>query len=332
MRKTLELIEKVVEGYASSEEKERLMIWRLLSDNNELLFQKIYEEHQFSRNIHPEKLAIPDKEKLWHQISKNLSQTVEEDRGANRFFRKSIPFLRLKFTSVAAVLLLGFLLATALFYSPSSETCSLMQTSGSRGITTITLNDGSEVCLNRGSALSYTNKFGRRTRDVRLKGEAYFDIAHDSNKPFTVTVRGIKVKVLGTAFNVKTSLHSDQIEVTLDRGKVSLFETESLEPLAVLSPHEKAILTPSNDNHYNLKVIKVLTDDDNLWRAESVTLEDVSAEELIHKLEKRYGVKIDRINEAPARHYWLTIRSEPLSEVLELINKITPIIYKIDGK
>lgn len=336
MAKAQELIEKVLQGYASSEEKERLMLWRLSSDKNEVLFQMLYNEFHFVNNTELEKMVIPDKDSLWCRILRNTTDSptsLRQDNKIKRFYHKSFPFLHFKLISTfAAVLVIGFLLATLLFYSPLKETKCIMQTDDSRGITAITLNDGSNVWLNRGTVLSYTNNFGHKTRNVHLNGEAYFDIKQDKKKPFTVTVRGIKVKVLGTAFNVKSVSNSGQIEVTLDRGKVSLFENESSRPLVVLSPHEKAILNPSNHNHYNVKVMEVSTNDENLWRAESVILENVTAKELIYKLEKRFGVNINTINQIPTRHFWFTIRSESLSEVLKLINKITPIIYKIDGK
>jgi ferric-dicitrate binding protein FerR (iron transport regulator) len=88
----------------------------------------------------------------------------------------------------------------------------------------ITLSDGSEVLLGPAAKLSYPKVFASNSRQIALKeGEAFFDIAHQEKRPFTVhTTSGIDIKVLGTSFKVKSYQASKQLEVAVVTGKVAV--------------------------------------------------------------------------------------------------------------
>ena len=97
---------------------------------------------------------------------------------------------------------------------------SLVAQKGSR--TRSMLPDGSTVWLNAGSRLHYINDFNGETREVSLEGEAYFDIAKKENQPFIVHTGGIRIRVLGTAFNVKSYPEDRNVETTLFHGRVQV--------------------------------------------------------------------------------------------------------------
>lgn len=106
------------------------------------------------------------------------------------------------------------------------------------------LADGSTVWLNAGSKLYYENDFSGTTREVHLEGEAFFDIVKKPDHPFIVHTSGIDIKVLGTAFNVKSYPEDKTVETTLYRGSVRVFRHEDSEKKAVqLRPNEKLILS-----------------------------------------------------------------------------------------
>jgi ferric-dicitrate binding protein FerR (iron transport regulator) len=88
------------------------------------------------------------------------------------------------------------------------------------------LEDGSRIFLNRNSELRYKKNFGKKERNVILKGEAFFDIAHDASKPFTIDAGNASVKVLGTSFNVITTNQYSEVEVFVKTGKVMLSDPE----------------------------------------------------------------------------------------------------------
>lgn len=104
------------------------------------------------------------------------------------------------------------------------------------------LPDGSKVWLNAGSKLYYENDFRGTTREVRLDGEAFFDIAHITNRPFIVHTSGIDIKVLGTAFNVKSYEDDKNVETTLYRGLVEVIRKDEPGKAIELRPNQRLII------------------------------------------------------------------------------------------
>lgn len=93
-----------------------------------------------------------------------------------------------------------------------------------------TLPDGTKVFLNHNTTLSYTDDFGQDTRTVVLKGEAFFDVKRDENRPFIIQANGTEVKVLGTSFNVRA--YDQKVNVAVTSGKVQ-FSTPKAKTLLV---------------------------------------------------------------------------------------------------
>jgi ferric-dicitrate binding protein FerR (iron transport regulator) len=105
------------------------------------------------------------------------------------------------------------------------------------------LPDGTVVWLNAGSNLKY-KEFTESKREVYLEGEAYFDVVKQPDRPFIVHTSGIDIKVLGTAFNVKSYPEDKNVETTLFKGQVMVFRAEETEANAVeLKPNEKLIVS-----------------------------------------------------------------------------------------
>src|SRR5690606_40982760 len=86
----------------------------------------------------------------------------------------------------------------------------------------IILADGSKVTLYPGSEIRYTSDFNIFTREIHLKGEAYFEVASDKNKPFLVYANSVVTKVLGTSFLVKAKENETDVEVLVDRKSTRL--------------------------------------------------------------------------------------------------------------
>lgn len=93
-----------------------------------------------------------------------------------------------------------------------------------RGEYNLTLSDGTRVFLNSDSKLIYPVAFGDERREVILQGEAYFDVVKDEKRPFVVKTDDLSVRVLGTAFNVKSYPGDLRVEATLVRGSVKILE------------------------------------------------------------------------------------------------------------
>jgi transmembrane sensor len=95
----------------------------------------------------------------------------------------------------------------------------------------ISLPDGSKIYLNRNSELSYRTNYGKHGRDVKLTGEAFFEIAPDISKPFIIDAGKAKVKVVGTSFNVITNNRDSSVEVFVKTGKVEVYDNSRSQTL-----------------------------------------------------------------------------------------------------
>src|SRR6187401_2548064 len=122
---------------------------------------------------------------------------------------------------------------------PAQQTLSSIVTkNGSR--TKIVLPDGSQVWLNAGSNLDYNNsEFNKDLREVTLSGEAYFDVTKNAAKPFIIHTKKMDVKVIGTAFNVRSYSNEKTAEASLIRGSIEVSLKDRKDQKFILKPNEK---------------------------------------------------------------------------------------------
>ncbi|MCF6349374.1 MAG: DUF4974 domain-containing protein [Flavobacteriaceae bacterium] len=193
------------------------------------------------------------------------------------------------------------------------------------GNSNIILPDGSKVVLNADSKLSYPKIFNDSIRNVVLIGEAFFDIEHDSKRPFIVDANEIKIKVLGTTFNVKSYSKDEKIETTLVTGKVELIKDN--ETPVILAPSQKAVFYKTQNK---LKIEKVNSSNVVAWRKGKLVFKNTSMKEVVIDLERKYNVKFT-INSQKLLEYEYTGTFDNLSidEVLKLLIISSPISYTI---
>lgn len=167
----------------------------------------------------------------------------------------------------------------------------------------VKLPDSSIVMLSPGSQLAVHQEFNKKTRDVRLMGEASFDVHHDPARPFLVYSGDIITKVLGTTFIVRTGGPGKPIQVTVQSGKVTVYRQAASE-LTNVSPNRGVILTPNQKATYfpdNEQFVTGITDDPQPIVASvtehvpsaSLVFEDTPIGEVIHRLEIIYGTEIE---------------------------------------
>lgn len=151
----------------------------------------------------------------------------------------------------------------------------------------VTLSDGTQVQLNGNSRIEYPVIFSRKQRNVKLSGEAFFEVTHDEKHPFIVETFASKVEVLGTRFNVYADEASEYFSTALVDGKVKVTTNDETAEQVVLAPDEMVKFV---NNH--LVVTKV--DAENLisWTEGYVNLADTDFESLMRRFENVYGVKI----------------------------------------
>lgn len=149
------------------------------------------------------------------------------------------------------------------------------------------LADGSEVWLNAGSTITYPTSFAGNTRDVTITGEAYFSVAKDKTKPFFVTAGGMKVEVVGTAFNVMAYSDEEATRTTLAEGIVKASNTENE---IELKPGEQAILVHQSGA---LRSEKANIDAVTAWRKGEFIYHETEMAVIMRQLARWYDVKVE---------------------------------------
>jgi len=155
----------------------------------------------------------------WNKVYSRLNENdlIKSESPARTIFMRSV-LMRL-----AAVALILLSLGSAAIYINNSGYLSKKITAiagNDQKNILVSLPDGSKIYLNRNSEFSYRANFGKHGRDVKLTGEAFFEIAPDVSKPFIIDAGKAKVKVVGTSFNVITNNMESEVEVFVKTGKV----------------------------------------------------------------------------------------------------------------
>jgi len=213
--------------------------------------------------------------------------------------------------------------------------------------TKLVLPDSSVVWLNAGSRLTYNEQFGTSNRSTTLTGEAYFDVKK-STIPFTISANGLHIKVLGTAFNVKSYPNEKTTETSLIRGRVEVTHDKRPGEVFILKPNEKLVIAnePAEEEETETAVEKAepkvllaaLTHTiDNAiietsWVNNKLVFQDESFEEVAKKMERWYDVHIDIKDEKIAQlHLNGTFENETVKQALAALQIAFGFNFTING-
>jgi ferric-dicitrate binding protein FerR (iron transport regulator) len=199
----------------------------------------------------------------------------------------------------------------------------------------VILADGTKIILNSGSKLTVIKDYNQSKRDVTLEGEAYFDVVHNSQKPFIVHTAKISIKDIGTIFNVKAYATDKTTEASLIKGAVEITLNNKAKSKIVLTPNDKLVLLNSKDLNIadNQKAVKMPFIVRNItkntygnsvvetdWTQNKLSFNDQPFDEIAIQMERWYGVKINIINPAvKTTHFTATFDHEDITQVLEAL-------------
>ncbi|QIA08601.1 FecR family protein [Draconibacterium halophilum] len=325
-----EIIVKYLEGRASATEQMQLLKWlrkkenRIVYNSSRLVWKKSQNENALPKGSEQSWLTIQDQ-----MLQKSFKRWQYSDK-VNQLVRIAAIFF--------FVLSLG---GGAYFISnqDKQEPNWYTQVEAENGqISKVKLPDGSLVWLNSGSKIAYNNGFADNNREVRLDGEAYFQVTKDEQLSFVVSSGDIQVKVHGTRFNVSAYPESENIDVVLESGKVQLLSSEVSSFQCFLSPGERASFVKANNQ---LNISKVNTIKYTSWKDGMLNIYNQPLVEVLKRLEKRYNQEFEFAEELKDFHFTFTIKNEPLDEIIQIMEKIAPIktkqeknviVFKLDQK
>jgi transmembrane sensor len=177
-----------------------------------------------------------------------------------------------------------------------------------------TLEDGSVVYLAFQSEISFAAGFSPHERRVILKGEAFFDVAHDPDQPFIVEAGRAIIQVVGTSFNVK-SVENKQVELFVEEGMVNVRASESKEEVLLVQPGELILISDEELSRVKPGELSL-----TLWRQNRMHFKDESLANILQVINRNYGSKLVSENEQVSqRRMTVTFYNNSLQGILELI-------------
>lgn len=224
-----------------------------------------------------------------------LQQAKYSDGGRVRTLRvrRSALWLRIAASVAAALLLIlgagyvGGRVGRNRIYRDLSGTMQVLEVPAGQRMT-ITLQDGTVVCMNGGTRMEYPLLFDQKRRHIKLSGEALLEVTHNPEQPFVVETFASEIEVLGTKFNVYADDEHNRFTATLVNGKLKVTNL-------IIDRREQIVLHPDEmvrlvNNH--LMMSKVTDRDQLSWVDGYIDLRNIAFDELMQRFERTYGVKI----------------------------------------
>ena len=231
------------------------------------------------------------------------------------------------FIPVAAIVSLWLEVDSRLGGSVFSEPEMVAESSEMGERKVVIFQDGTKVYLNAGATVTYPKWWRLDRRHVKLVGEAYFEVAENSRRPFTVDIFDTKVKVHGTKFNIKAYPEDNDINVTLLEGSVS-FEADGQEHCMMPSQ----LLTYDRTDR-SVNMIRLDRPDDNmLWTKNIIRFRNSSLSEVLETIGRWYDVQfVIRDSSLLSRTFTFKTTQLPLNTLLEEIEYISDMKFELKG-
>lgn len=308
-----EIINKYLAGEASEQEERFLLAWLEESEEHKKYFYELKSLWN-ARNVFAESTDLG----RFAAFMRSTDERIAKIDAAERLRRRRSALLRWSMSAAAAVLLV--LCAGVAWHLLAGPDIYRVYENQTQTVTTVTLDDGTQVWLNARTRLMLPKAFSRTERSVKLSGAAFFEVARDQAAPFTVTTDNLRVRVLGTAFCVQAYAGSGQAEVILEHGSVRLQTPEGVN-LVTLQPDQRALYDAAADN---LEISHVNASHLVLSQYDLVTMANATLNEIISHIETTYGVRISVSGRYDDKRYAFNYqRSNSLEEVLAIVEYMT---------
>lgn len=180
----------------------------------------------------------------------------------------------------------------------------------------LVLPDGTKVWLNAASSIHYPTAFTGKTREVRVTGEAYFEVTHRVNQPFIVQTGKTKIEVLGTRFDVMAYEDEKQQITTLLEGKVLLRNSNNQQLFRYLDPGQQAFIKPDGQ----FEVATADTTQVMAWVMGKLSMKNLDVATLMRQIARWYNIDVQYAGDIPQGRFGGVLnRSAQLNSVLAVM-------------
>ncbi len=307
----------------------------------------LQEQHQLSKWLEEDEKNLNELKKVevyWkdHSIDFRVKEESVKSRLLKRIEKDKVSARKITFYStrnlmrIAAIMILGLttaFTAYTIFDKQGKDQLAVSYVekhSRSGEKLAIKLPDGSSVKLNSGSSITYPEFFTGNIREVELKGEGYFEVVKDENKPFIINVNKAMIKVLGTSFNVNSIRSSNKVVVGVKSGQVKV-SNQSENVSRILNPNELVIF----DNEDEQMKLQEISDQELVfgWIDQMLVFDDERVNEIFNTLSNWYGVEFILSRNIDNNRVFTSKYENPtLKSVLEGLSYVYDFDYEINDK
>lgn len=344
-----ELLAKQYDGQITEEELRELQL--LLQQQDTVPYGELLSELRglTLRPSHEDKVAKDNSLSAIMQSIRGESDPVEG-------VENTAPRMRLHRRFAWAAVILGAVVATGIIFLARHKAAApepfdrIATKAGSK--TLINLPDSSTVVLNSACQFAYNKDFGRKSREMQLTGEAYFDIHSNPDMPLTVYAGNVIIRVLGTAFNIRAYAEDSFVEATLVRGVIEVSLKTDPERKILLRPNEKIVIRnktteaalPADSGRSKVReeVIRVTQVEpdprdssyiETAWLKEKLVFRKEAFASLARRMERWYQVRIVFADTSQQSILFTgSFEKETVGEALEALRRSAPFSYDINGK
>lgn len=262
-----------------------------------------------------------------HQVNAFSEIRHEEAEAPRLEKRKPFRSKALKYCIAAAAAAAIFLTGAATSELVTGKRQETILMASSENISSYTLPDGSKVWLNKNSWLTYNQRFGKRTRQVALKGEGYFEVNRDERRPFIVKMQNdLDIKVLGTTFNACNYPSLNKAEVILRSGSVQVSDNGRNEHV-ILKPNQKFTWNEGTAEISSVNAMNCCR-----WFEHRLVFDNVKLKDILENLSHKYQTEISlNVGNLADKHMSMTIRDESVEDILDILTTLLPIRWRYQG-
>ncbi|NRB48952.1 MAG: FecR family protein [Saprospiraceae bacterium] len=316
------LIGKYLSGNMSPPEKKELMSWAESDTTNQSYLEDMIDV--WSKTADAEPAFEADIEAAWAKVDQKLpSVESEQPPGAKirSIRRASRRWLQIAAAAVV-VLAVGWWWSTG---NGQPDAWVAVNTLDGQ-LKEITLPDGSQIWLRGDSRLSYPESFTQR--QIKLEGEAFFDVARMEDSPFEIYSGEAKTTVLGTSFNVRAYPDDEVIEISVTSGTVT-FEEQRGDEKVTLVKNTSAVL---NKVSKTIEKTEEAISNATSWKSNEFNFEDIPFEIIFDDLARHFGVEIQVQNEELKKEPYRLMKqpAKDLKEILGILKWGAQIPMEVD--
>lgn len=314
------LLLSYIKGEASPEETDELLQWIEKDPEHNERLMKIRKIWNLSSSL--SEFNKIDVSSDWQKVQDKIWNRGKIDVRIPLYRKMIYRYGRIA-ASIVIIMTVGFYILYRTGLINTFQPMLTLQTTTEKS--TVDLYDGTRVFLNENSTMVYPPKFFGKTRNIKISGEAFFEVARNEKKPFYISADEAMVKVLGTSFNVQAHSSENLVVVSVLEGKVALYPKDKEELLIELNRNEEGVLKFDSLSKSEFRDLNFLS-----WKTRKLVFDNTPVEEVILALEKHYKKSICLENVSGKEPMVTSVfNDQPFDEVLDELKILLDFSYQI---